>query len=449
MAIRRFDLDKLIGQEFGNLKIIGFSKAREHEYAASPVAICQCTCGNVVYRGLRVLLETHPTIPFNCGCLNTKYRNDKQMKRINSYIGKVFGDVTIEEYVGDIEDPEKNDLIRCRCSCGNVFDTRLKNLLKTIDYQKRHPTAKISCTDCSKKNRVSLIFDNKTSVVEERFPVGAKIDMLTVIGYGKGKKNATTVKCKCECGNVVQKRPGELDDFIVKYEKYKEQGVEYSMSCGCKEYENRSNTIRNGINKGDPFGKSRYNEKLYKVFKEMIKRCYNPNAQKYALYGGRGIYVCDEWRPASSSDFREKYMTFRKWAYDNGYAPDCGLSIDRIDNDGPYAPWNCRWTTMDVQASNTSQNKHIRYNGKVYTYSQFLRYMSEQSGHEWKMIDLHYYIKRGLSLNQMVWNMLHPDDKVYIQSAKGHHMNKRFQGCLVDKNGFARLIPKYDIELLD
>ena len=117
----------------------------------------------------------------------------------------------------------------------------------------------------------------------------------------------------------------------------------------------------------------------------------------YPVYGGRGIYVCDEWTTPKGSKTNTGYLAFRK-SLENGYQPDCGLSIDRKDNDGPYAPWNCRWATKDMQASNTSQNKHIRYNGKVYTYSQFLRYMSEQSGHTWKMIDLHYYIKRGLSL---------------------------------------------------
>lgn len=66
-------------------------------------------------------------------------------------------------------------------------------------------------------------------------------------------------------------------------------------------------------------------------------------------YGGRGISVCEEW-----SDF----VAFRNWALKNGYQE--GLTIDRIDNDGPYSPENCRWTTKKVQNNNQSTTTIIK-----------------------------------------------------------------------------------------
>lgn len=83
------------------------------------------------------------------------------------------------------------------------------------------------------------------------------------------------------------------------------------------------------------------NTRLYRCWKGMRNRCYNPNNPKYYRYGGRGIVVCDEW---------EDFAVFRDWALANGYNDE--LSIDRIDNDGNYEPSNCKWSTPKEQANN-------------------------------------------------------------------------------------------------
>lgn len=88
-------------------------------------------------------------------------------------------------------------------------------------------------------------------------------------------------------------------------------------------------------------------EPTYKVWAGMKRRCYAPAYKQYADYGGRGIVVCDEWR--------EDYAAFREWALGSGYAEH--LDIDRVDNDGPYSPDNCRWVTRSQNLRNRRTNR--------------------------------------------------------------------------------------------
>ena len=87
----------------------------------------------------------------------------------------------------------------------------------------------------------------------------------------------------------------------------------------------------------------------------MKDRCSNPNFRHYKNYGGRGITVCDRWR------------NFEHFYADMGPRPSSSHSIDRIDNDGPYSPENCRWATSAQQNRNRRGNRLVDVNGKTLT----------------------------------------------------------------------------------
>lgn len=123
-------------------------------------------------------------------------------------------------------------------------------------------------------------------------------------------------ECACRCGNVVLLTGKQL-------------GVR--KSCGCM----RADKARERATKD-----GRTSHELYGVWKTMIQRCHNPKCADYEDYGGRGIYVCDRWR--------EDFMAF---VGDMGPRPE-GLTVERLDRDGPYEPSNCEWATWSEQAYN-------------------------------------------------------------------------------------------------
>jgi hypothetical protein len=84
----------------------------------------------------------------------------------------------------------------------------------------------------------------------------------------------------------------------------------------------------------------------------MIGRCENSRSPDFALYGGRGIRICQRWR----NDFTA-FLT------DMGPRPSPKHSIDRVDSNGNYEPGNCRWATPTEQARNTSRNVRLTVDG--------------------------------------------------------------------------------------
>lgn len=99
-------------------------------------------------------------------------------------------------------------------------------------------------------------------------------------------------------------------------------------------------------------------------------RCQNPKDKDYRRYGGRGI----EFRFATILDFIG-YMYFSV-----GYRSGCGLSIDRINNDGHYEAGNLRLATKLEQTHNRSIPV-TTFEGAEVTYLELYKEMKRRGSH--------------------------------------------------------------------
>jgi hypothetical protein len=176
---------------------------------------------------------------------------------------------------------------------------------------------------------------------------GQQFGRLTVIAIHPermryGKAVAALWHCRCSCG----------EERLV-FGSNLRQG--FSRSCGCL---SRDKTTERSTKHGHARrGKV---TRAYTCWVSMLQRCNNANSQSYGNYGGR------DDGPITVVEY---YRDFVNWYADMGDPPD-GLSQDRIDNDGHYAPGNLRWATPLQQVHNRRPPKR-EYRSKV---EDILRY---------------------------------------------------------------------------
>ena len=69
----------------------------------------------------------------------------------------------------------------------------------------------------------------------------------------------------------------------------------------------------------------------------------------------KGIQMCDEWK----HDFKKFY----DWSMANGW--EKGLTIDRLDSNGNYEPFNCEFVTRSENSKRMAKNNptYGKFNG--------------------------------------------------------------------------------------
>ena len=91
----------------------------------------------------------------------------------------------------------------------------------------------------------------------------------------------------------------------------------------------------------------------------MWSRCTNPKGKDYVKYKER-----------TPPDIWKDFSVFFK---EMGNRPSVKHTIDRIDNDKPYGPGNCRWATAEEQSLNRKSNRYMTYLGQTKTISEWAK----------------------------------------------------------------------------
>lgn len=169
-------------------------------------------------------------------------------------------------------------------------------------------------------------------------PIAGRVfSYLTVLS--RNPMNSKRILCECACG-------------AIKEFSYSNVTSGQTHSCGCKKGEL--------ISQHSPHATHRMRHSPeWNIWQGMLRRCHSEGDKAFRHYGGRGIFVCDQWR-----------HSFAQFYSDMGPRPK-GLTMERKQNDGPYSPDNCMWADWFQQANNRRSSVKITHDGKTLSPAQW------------------------------------------------------------------------------
>lgn len=236
-------------------------------------------------------------------------------KRANNAIdltGHRFGRLTAIKLHSVVN---KRSMWECACDCGKIHIAALSRL-------RYGDTNSCGCL-------VHKPAHNAVDLTGQRFGRLVAIELHSVL---RGK--ISIWRCRCDCGSACNVRISDLRSSKTK-------------SCGCLYSESRSEiNLKHGCSR---VGRQTPENKIWK---RMKARCHTPSDGCYYKYGARGITVCQRWRDS-----------FPAFLEDMGPRPGQEYSIERVNNDGPYCPENCKWVTRETQSRNKRSNRWITFDG--------------------------------------------------------------------------------------
>ena len=199
-------------------------------------------------------------------------------------------------------------------------------------------------------------------IARTEIAAGERFGRYVVVGKAPSANGQSRYNVICDCGNTgVAYRSGLL------------RGT--STSCGCfrSEFHVKRLTTHNGSRSS-----------LYKLWRGLLKRCYDEKYENFHNYGGRGITVSERWR-----------TSFENFSNDMG-SPPKGFSLDRINVNGPYSRENCRWASAKEQQRNKRNNELHLFRGRMVTIPEAM----EIAGCQLWTTTVRNRIRKGIPIEQ-------------------------------------------------
>lgn len=171
--------------------------------------------------------------------------------------------------------------------------------------------------------------------------VGKVFTYLTVLEpIGRTNNRTIVYRCLCKCGRTHHASTNSLTQSVIK-------------SCGClkKEWIDSKPFKTHGMTK----------TRIYKIWQDMMARCYKSNNTSFSRYGAVGIKVAISWH---------KFIGFYS-DMQEGYSEE--LTLDRKKPCEGYCKENCRWATYQQQSENKKSTIYLNIDGETKTLMDWSR----------------------------------------------------------------------------